>query len=307
MTREGQDIMVRNVIRSLILVTILGALPDAAQAAGYTFTTIDVPGASLTYAYDINNVGQIVGFYDDDSGDHGFLRDAAGRVTTIDGPGAISTEATGINDAGHVVGLFYGTDLVNHAFLRDTAGVLTALTIPGVCCGIGSPAAGRVGINNHGQIVGTLLTPQALQRGFLYAAGAVAIVDVGPVDGASAFGINTAGQIVGTLTRAPGEQGFLDTAGVITTFAVPGAGFTEAFGVNDAGQTVGLFGVYDQASGYVTVHGFRRDAGGAFTTIDVHGAIPIGINDAGQIVGIFFDDSGLAHGFLATPTPEPVR
>jgi len=297
--------MVHNVTRSLILMTILATLPDAAQAAGYTFTTIDVPGASLTYAYDINNVGQIVGFYDDDSGDHGFLRDPTGRVTTIDGPEAIFTAATGINDAGQAVGLFHGADLVIHAFLRDTAGVLTTLNIPGVAGGIGSPAVGRVGINDLGQIVGTVASQQGLLQPFLYTAGVVTIVDVGPVDGASAYGINTVGHIVGSLTRVPGEQGFVNTAGGTLTFAVPGAGFTEAFGINDVGETVGLWGVYDEALGYVTIHGFLRDAAGAFTTIDVPGAIPIGINDAGQIVGIFFDDSGLAHGFLATPTPEP--
>jgi len=43
--------------------------------AQYTFTTIDMPGAASTYAFGINNAGQIVGSYDDAAGAHGFLLD----------------------------------------------------------------------------------------------------------------------------------------------------------------------------------------------------------------------------------------
>jgi hypothetical protein len=48
----------------------------------------------------------------------------------------------------------------------------------------------------------------------------------------------------------------------------------------------------------------------SFTTIDFPGAAPgvtyaDGINNAGQIAGNFRDASGTAHGFVATPVPEP--
>ena len=83
----------------------------------------------------------------------------------------------------------------------------------------------------------------------------------------------------------------------------PGTNGTNALGINDAGQIVGLF----DATGR---HGFLKD-GAIFTTIDVPGAIATdaqGINDAGQIVGGFAtaDDGFVAHGFVATPVPEPV-
>ena len=49
---------------------------------------IDVPGAVLTVALDINNRAQVVGQYlDADGGVHGYLWDK-GRFTTIDVPGA---------------------------------------------------------------------------------------------------------------------------------------------------------------------------------------------------------------------------
>lgn len=40
---------------------------------GATFTTLDVPGAYSTVAYEINDRGQIVGYFEDATGRHGFL------------------------------------------------------------------------------------------------------------------------------------------------------------------------------------------------------------------------------------------
>jgi uncharacterized membrane protein len=40
---------------------------------GATFTTIDVPGALVTYAQRINSAGQIVGIFGNATGAHGFL------------------------------------------------------------------------------------------------------------------------------------------------------------------------------------------------------------------------------------------
>src|SRR5207247_818208 len=70
------------------------------------FTTIDVPGATRTAPFDINNRGQIVGDYTDVNGtSHGFLLDKA-TFTTIDPPGSVFTQAIGINAAGRIVGDF---------------------------------------------------------------------------------------------------------------------------------------------------------------------------------------------------------
>jgi probable HAF family extracellular repeat protein len=67
---------------------------------------IDVPGASFpsTFAYGINNRGQIVGAYRDSTGGyHGFL-DSDGSFTNIDVPSAFITYAYGVNDSGQIVG-----------------------------------------------------------------------------------------------------------------------------------------------------------------------------------------------------------
>jgi probable HAF family extracellular repeat protein len=71
----------------------------------YTYTTIDDPSATKgTTANDINNEGQIVGSYNNASGQHGFLY-SNGVFTTLDEPLATNgTEALGINDMGQIVG-----------------------------------------------------------------------------------------------------------------------------------------------------------------------------------------------------------
>jgi probable HAF family extracellular repeat protein len=76
-----------------------------------------VPGAIFTEASGINDAGQIVGSFADNSGfGHGFL-DTGGSFTQIDVPGAIFTEASGINDAGQIVGRIADSTLDQHGFL----------------------------------------------------------------------------------------------------------------------------------------------------------------------------------------------
>ena len=64
------------VIQALGLV--VAAFASSVSAAPYTFTTLDVPGASFrgesfTEASGINDAGQVVGLFRDSSGAHGFV------------------------------------------------------------------------------------------------------------------------------------------------------------------------------------------------------------------------------------------
>src|SRR5438876_414715 len=82
------------------------AATSPANASGGTFTTLDVPGVTTTEAFGINDARQVVGFFEDASGNiHGFV-EIGGSFTTIDVPGAFFTQAHGINDAGQIVGDF---------------------------------------------------------------------------------------------------------------------------------------------------------------------------------------------------------
>ena len=56
-------------------IAITGLLADSscASATAYTFTTLDVSGAANTRAFGINDLGQIVGFFNTSTEGHGFL------------------------------------------------------------------------------------------------------------------------------------------------------------------------------------------------------------------------------------------
>ena len=70
---------------------------------GGTLSAIKVAGAN-TYPRDINNVGQIVGTFEDRNGRHGFLYES-GTFTRFDVPGSVETEVYGVNDPGVIVGV----------------------------------------------------------------------------------------------------------------------------------------------------------------------------------------------------------
>jgi probable HAF family extracellular repeat protein len=70
-------------------------------------TSIDVPGATLTFPFGLNNRGHVVGFYlDANLVRHGFLF-KNGVLTTIDHLLASSdSQAHDLNDRGQIVGLY---------------------------------------------------------------------------------------------------------------------------------------------------------------------------------------------------------
>jgi hypothetical protein len=80
-----------------------------------SFTAIDFPGAPLTVVNGMNNLGEVVGAYCEDSQTcHGFSY-YQGEFQTIDLAGSIITEPFGVNDLGQVVGR-YLTDQ-NYGFI----------------------------------------------------------------------------------------------------------------------------------------------------------------------------------------------
>src|SRR5262249_18279188 len=162
-----------------------------------------------TIAYDINNVGQIVG-----TGAQGPFLYADGVFTFVSLPGA----ATGINDIGQLVGSF-NDGAGTHGFV-GTNGLLRTIDVPG---NQGSTIAND--INNAGHVVGFFADIRGY-HGFLDTNGVLTRIDFPGIDGTQAYGINDAGQIVGcSLTfncNGPGGHGFLDTNGVFTAFEFPG-------------------------------------------------------------------------------------
>jgi uncharacterized membrane protein len=277
----------------------------------YTFTAIDIPGATFTNANDINDSGQIVGSYHDATGGHGFVN-GGGPFTTIDVPFnlggglAFETFVTGINHRGQLVGQINPGPTIQGFLYKG--GTFTLIQPPFFG---GQVIAAVNRINDRGQIVGTYGDGQvASSRGFLDTHGIFTSINVpfavpfpNPPGGevnVLASGINKLGQIVGWYTDATGGHGFLDSGGAFTQIDVPFAGATSTaiHGINRSGAMVGT---YTDATG---THGFV-ESGGAFTQIDVPFAgatstIIHAVNRFGIIVGQYTDATG-THGFLGTP------
>ena len=70
------------------------------------YTTVTVPGATITQVLGINDAGVLVGDFTDAAGKmHGFV-DNNGSFQTIDGPNATATTINGVNDFGEISGFF---------------------------------------------------------------------------------------------------------------------------------------------------------------------------------------------------------
>jgi uncharacterized membrane protein len=268
-------------------VVALAATMGAAQATTYSFTTIDVPGASNTFVTGINNDGELVGFINSGGSTVGFVRAPDGTVTTFTDPaaGGGPINAYGINDGGQVV----GPCCVDQAYVRNADGSFVNFGLPG-----GGPVA-AIGINAAGQVVGNAGT-----NGFLRSADGSTFTTISDGGISAALGINNEGQIVGSVQ---GQFGFLrQTDGTFATIAFPGKLSTVAADINDAGEIVGFYG---------NVHndGFVRFPDGTFISLDDPAAGEVtqitGVNDAGDLAGLYQDPNGVYHGFVATPVPEP--
>ena len=234
-------------------------------------------GDSDSWAFSINDAGQVVGT----SGSDADFEGTAGPEPSCElGPEPSPP---------------------GYAFLYGSGSMIYFLSaVPGIS---GSYA---FGINDTGQIVGYEYNYSIPQTSpdfpFLYTAGTVA--DLGALPGASAStypgypyswatSINNSGQVAGISAGLNYEHGFLYTGGgMIDLGTLPGGGGSEAFAINNNGQVVG----FSYTSGNGNPHAFLY-GGGAMTDL---GTLPdnftsagLGINDAGQVVG-----GGDQHAFL---------
>ena len=139
-----------------LTVAFLGASSPVYAQSGWTFTTIDDPaattGAGGTFAQGINDPGQVVGYFYDSTGIHGFSKTGS-SFTTLNYPDApLTTFAEGINNKGDVVGR-YNPDVAG-TVVNKAGGFLYS---GGVYTAINDPSATDTlvqGINNKDQIVG---------------------------------------------------------------------------------------------------------------------------------------------------------
>jgi probable HAF family extracellular repeat protein len=282
---------------------ILGLVPylESRVQADLIYTTLTAPNAFGTWAYGINDKGDIVGSYETTAGGtlNGYIL-TNGAYKTIANGSFLSTTVTGINNAGSIVGFYALPFLGNQGGFKVVDGTTTNLVVPG-----GTQATWASGINSLGQISGTYQDSNGIKHGFLLNGSTYYRIDDPSTEvggGTSGGGINKNGDIVGFYDSKDGGRGFLLSGGTYTTISFSDSVSTYARGINQLGQIVGD---YVDAAG--NDHGFLY-SDGQYTTVAPPGATwteAYGINAQGEIVGTYIGANGVIYGFTATPVPEP--
>ncbi|WP_347990148.1 DUF3466 family protein [Methylomonas sp. AM2-LC] len=120
---------------------------------GSTYTTLNDPNSTKgTYAYGINNSGDVVGYFDNGNVGNGFLYNGSTYTTLIDPNATNGTYALGINNNGEVVG-YYTDSTGNHAFVYNGS-TYTTLNYPNTTPNNPTLDTYAFGINDSGKVTG---------------------------------------------------------------------------------------------------------------------------------------------------------
>ena len=312
--------------------------PMGAQAAGYSFQTINDPadfppppgagGLTFTNLMGINSSGDMIaGFYGSGAaGDPntGFVLALPTKTFTPENvpPPFVQTQITALNDIDTLTGYTYPTNLgvqfdFQFGFYKlKGSGTFVQVNNPQTPdCGVSGACDPGVitenqliGVNNANLAVGFFVDSHGDSHGYTYQIGAMNpfspdINDPNAVSTVTAA-INNLGDIAGFYTDSGGvTHGFIDDNGSFTTVDPAGSTETQLLGLNDKGI----------ADGFAVIDGFQHgilfnSLTDTFTILDPPGSMQTtlnGLNDAGKVVGFFVDAAGNTDGTLGTPVPEP--
>lgn len=291
----------------------------------YHFTDLGtLPGGSDSYAYSINNAGQVVGHaYDNTRTAWAVLFDITGQGNNIN-LGGLETGgswAESINDEGQIVGAAWSSVTAHDATLFDTSGLANNTNLVPV----GSIDSKATSINNHGVIVGQICftEPTRYRAAIIDPSGNH--VDLGG-DYSDAHAINDNRIIVGNSTSTPGKwhATLFDPTGNgqninLNPFGDDLEGYnSDAYDINNNGVVVGV--VVRQSAGFnktksvATIFDTTGNGNNIFlaTLSGEQGSGANAINNKGQIVGTsggfatIFDPTGGGQNLNLNEVIEPM-
>jgi probable HAF family extracellular repeat protein len=270
--------------------------------------------ASLnSYAYGINDSGQIVGaaqVVGGDTNSYTFLYTGSAMQNLN-----VAGTAYGINNTGQIAGSGYN----NHAFRRNSDGSIQDL---GTLSTYSAAKSYGRAINSSGQVAaydGIGMGQSATNQGFIWTNGTKQSTGTLGGTNSTIYGINNAGLVVGTseITGGYYTHAFLYADGQRIDLGTLGD-TSQANQINNNGQIVGLSdGVFDDGN---STHGvlWTINADGTVTMTDLNDLIQgqgwslaeaTGINEKGQIVGWGMVGEGFdaqQHAFLLSQETAPV-
>jgi probable HAF family extracellular repeat protein len=282
-------------LSQLILFAAL-AVPFAGHAdPRYSVTVVGTAGST---AADINNAGQMAGWFAAGaSTEHGFFY-SAGTLTDLGTFGGANSRANALNDLGQVVGYADTSAGGRRAFLYSSGAMTNLGTL-----GQGYSLAN--GINNAGAVVGMGIDAMGQGQGFLYSGGSMqSLAPFAPAGAVgAAYDINEAGQIVGTYTAGPmtapewPSSGFLLSGGVFTPMGHIGSAYESvALSINDHGQAVGH--AHEHLENFFPFI-YSADGLQRLGIPSEYHTVAYDINNLGQSVGQrIFDYFGSSHAML---------
>lgn len=272
----------------------------AAEKCEYAIVDLGVlPGTTQSIAWTINDNGLVVGDVTDFDNKRivAFLWQG-GVMNTLSGLDAERSTARGINERNQIVGFARFADGSGHAYLWENNTVRDLGTLPD------GGVSGAVGINNSGQVTGTVLANgERGSRAFLWENGQMLNLGTLPNGKYSmAEGINDQGQVVGVSHSGenwgdyPIPHAFVwdSCRGMQDLGTLPETGYpyrsSHAFAINNNGQIVGesngqgFFFIEGKMTALAMPEGYTRCAAR-------------GINNQGEIVGMA-EKPGQAHACL---------
>ena len=255
---------------SVLFLVLSGAL-SAPATTYYVVRDLGTLGGASSYAYGINDAGQVVGWSDTTAQtSHAFLF-SGGVMQDLGTLGGNNSCAYGINNAGQVVGQA-DTATTSHAFLYSVGNMSD---LGDMCGGTGTSVA--YGINNSGVVVGQA-TARVVKSGIEYRPGHAFVYGAGGM------------QDLGTLPWDDSIQ-------------IPPTPSSEARAISDSGQIVGVSdtAVVHNGTIYATNHAFSCRGGQMddlytlppdFTVVGPATSVARAVNVGGDIAGWSTADVG---------------
>ena len=259
----------------------------------YTITELGSFGGLYTYAYGLNNLGQVVGQSQiaPYGYTHAFLSQN-GNMTDLGTLWATNGVATGINNEGQVVGFVYSSDQT-HAFLYEHQRMKDLGTL-------GGQNSEANAINDMGQVAGWSLMPNYAIHAFVYQNGELADLHLRDALAARANAINNFGQMAGWgyINGTNIYHALRFDHGTVTDIGTLGGVYSVATGINAAGEVIGY-------SNYIGGQGtdwrpffYHQHRLTDLGTLGGTWSYARGINSQGWVVGESTTASGPFHAFL---------